>query len=201
MFDLDDNDIPWQTVVKRGIELYLAQMVTGPGLIDASHLRDTPSRVVRAFTEYTSGYLEDPRLPLKKQFKGTYDQMVHRRNIRVISRCAHHMEPILGVAHFAYLPDGAVVGLSKIPRFIRILSRRLQVQEELGEQIVSIFQEEVKPLGCAVAIKAYHFCEIARGVREDSATTETTALRGSFKSNPETRAEFYNSIDYTGSIF
>lgn len=200
MLDLYDNDVPWQTVLKRGVELYLAQMLTGSDIIHASHLTDTPSRVVRAFTEHASGYLEDPRTPLKKQFKGHYDQMVHRHRIRVVSRCAHHMEPILGVAHFAYLPDQAIVGLSKIPRFIRILSRRLQVQEELGEQIVHIFQEEVNPKGCAVTIKAYHFCEIARGVREDSASTVTTALRGIMKTDPTAKAEFLMS-NQSESIF
>jgi GTP cyclohydrolase I len=189
----------WQEVLKHGVELYLKQ-TTGK-LYDPVHMKDTPIRMVRAFSEYASGYLEDPRAPLQQQFKGAYDQMVHRRRIRVLSRCAHHMEPILGIAHFAYLPNFAIVGLSKIPRFIRILSRRLQVQEALGEQIVDVFQEEVKPLGCAVRIKAYHFCEITRGVREDSAFTETTALRGVFKTDPSTKAEFIASIDYSESIF
>ena len=201
MVDIDNKYPPWQDVIKQGVELYLSQMVTGKELIDRSHFKDTPMRVVRAFTEYASGYLEDPRAPLKKQFVGTYDQMVHRRRIRIVSRCAHHMEPILGVAHFAYLPDKAIVGLSKIPRFIRILATRLQVQEELGEQIVQIFQDEVKPRGCAVTIKAYHFCEIARGVREDSASTITTALRGVLKTDPTAKAEFLMAGNQSESVF
>jgi GTP cyclohydrolase I len=165
------------------------------------HVEYTPERYTEYLRTMIVGRLEEPADALGTIFSANCDQMIHRRNVRVYSTCAHHLLPFVGVAHFAYLPEGKIVGISKIPRLIRVFSRRLQVQEDLTEQIVDAFQNIVKPHGCGLSIRAYHFCEILRGVEEPSALTETTALRGSFKENPQTRDEFLRSIDRSEMIF
>ncbi len=191
----------WPVQLKKAIAVFLDQ--TAAGHIDSCHLAETPDRVARAFDEYTSGYFEDPETPLKRSFGdelSPYDEMVHISRIPVVSMCAHHIAPIIGRAHFAYIPNGRLVGLSKIPRFISILTRRLQVQEQLTQQIVDTFQKAVAPSGCAVSIRAYHCCMIARGVRQHDAITITTALRGCFKDGALARAEFLASLDNRESI-
>lgn len=196
----DIEGLPWQQILKVGVEMYLEQNVKGK--LDITHIEDTPKRVVASYADYVSGYMEDPKVPLKLTFaKGNYDEMVHCERIRIASRCAHHFEPIIGIAHFAYVPDGAIVGLSKIPRFIRILSRRLQVQENLTEEIADTFQSVVKPKGCAVAVKCYHFCMLMRGVQEHEEITKTVALRGCFKSDAVCRQEFLSSINPNETVF
>lgn len=161
----------------------------------------TPHRFVTYLRKITEGENQKAEEVLEMRFKSNADQMIHRRNVHVYSTCRHHLLPFVGVAHFAYIPNGEIVGISKIPRLIRMFSRRLQVQEELTEQIVDAFQTIVKPHGCGLSIRAYHFCEIIRGVEEPQALTETTALRGSFKENALTREEFLRSIDRTEMIF
>jgi GTP cyclohydrolase I len=189
----------WQVLLKQALTLFVADCVDREIV---PHVANTPQRIVKAYAEYISGYLEDETEPLKKSlFDSTFDEMIHCRKIRIVSRCAHHMEPILGVAHFAYVPKSKIVGLSKIPRFIDILSRRLQVQEQLTDQIVNTFQEVVQPGGCAVTISAYHFCMLARGVREHSDITQTTALRGCFRDHPQTRAEYMAAVNPNENIF
>jgi GTP cyclohydrolase I len=116
--------------------------------------------------------------------------MVHVKGIRIATTCAHHLFPVIGTAHFAYVPDKSIVGLSKIPRFIDILCRRLQVQEELCDQIVGVFYNAVRPGGCAVRIEAVHSCMSARGVREHGARTVVTGVRGSLRANARARMEF-----------
>lgn len=191
----------WPVVLKQAIKTFIDQ--TAAGRIEASHLAETPNRVARAFAEYVSGYYEDPEDHLKRSFEDSqepYDEMVHVYRIPLVSMCAHHIAPIIGRVHFAYIPKGRLVGLSKIPRFISVLSRRLQIQEQLTQQIVNTFQKSVAPSGCAVAVRAYHCCMITRGVREHDEITLTTALRGCFKSDPVTRAEFLASLDKKESI-
>lgn len=181
----------WQVVMKEGVRLYLEQACKVSHSIES----DTPGRVVRAYTEFASGYLDDERAVLRKSFDETegHDQMVHVWDVPVLSACEHHVMPFFGTAHFAYLPEKKVVGLSKIPRFIDILARRLQIQERLTEQIVQVFQSEVMPLGCAVQVTATHTCMSCRGVRARSASMSTTALRGAFRTNLETRQEFLSA--------
>ncbi len=182
----------WKRDLNRAIRQFINQAIPEDA-IPSDHLYETPVRVVKAFSEYISGYDTDPASFLSKRFTGNVDQMVRIRRIEVKSMCAHHLVPIIGVAHFAYLPDKYVVGLSKIPRMINCLSRRLQFQEQLTDQIVDIFQDKVKPLGCAVHIRAIHLCLYYRGIEEPHADTETTALRGCFK-DPSTKAEFLGGI-------
>jgi GTP cyclohydrolase I len=172
------------------------------GGLDQSHIEFTPERVVKALRAKVAGNLEDPKEILGTIFDSkNYDQMVWRRGIRVVSTCAHHLETFIGKATFAYVPGKHIVGISKISRLVRCFSRRLQVQERLTDQIVDAFQDIVKPYGCAVYIRCYHFCEIVRGAEEHAASTETTALRGCFKDNPATRAEFLGMLDKQEQIF
>lgn len=200
MFTDSITGLPWQALLKEAIEAYLHQTDVVKNT-DAVHIEDTPTRVVRAYAEYVSGYNEDPKAPLLTTFKDSkYDEMVHCANIPVVSMCAHHALPIIGRVHFAYVPAGSVVGLSKIPRFIDILCRRFQIQENLTQQIADVFQETVKPGGCGVQMKALHCCMIARGVREHDEVTITTALRGGFKGNSETRQEFLRSLSFSKDI-
>lgn len=172
------------------------------GNLDQTHVALTGERIARAFAFAVSGLKEDPKKVLELAFvNGNYDEMVHVRSIRVVSTCAHHGKDILGKAHFAYIPEKKIVGLSKIARLVDILSRRLQVQENLTSEIVDTFMEVVAPAGCAVHIRAYHMCMIARGIQEPMAVTETTALRGNFKTQDIVRAEFLSSIDRSEVVF
>jgi GTP cyclohydrolase I len=200
-------DTPWQDLLKPAIEAYLAQnkpQHKQKELFSAydEHTKGTPMRVVKAFAEYVNGCMKDPEVYLEKVFTaGTYDQMIHIPNIRLISMCAHHLCPIVGKAHFAYIPDGSIVGLSKIPRFIEVLARRPQVQEMLTSQIIDVFSKKVRPLGCAVHVRAYHFCMCGRGVEEPAAYTVTTGLWGNFKDEPLTRQEFLQALNKDEVIF
>lgn len=180
--------------LERAIKNWLATS----GCTDIEHIKDTPARFVKALRDSVAGYQVDPGEFLRKRFTNkTYDEMVIVRNIRVISRCAHHGERIIGKAHFAYLPDRHVVGLSKIPRMIKAYCDRLQIQEQLTEEIVDCFDDIVKPKGVGVQIHAYHFCMLARGVFEPQSDTITTALRGVFK-QPAVKAEFLSSLPKDG---
>lgn len=196
MLDLDlDSSIRGRMHADKVLEQAFENWLKTSGCGDIDHIRDTPARFVKALRESVAGYQQDPAEPLRKKFvNGTYNEMVMVHDIRVISRCAHHGERIIGKAHFAYLPAKHVVGLSKIPRMIRILARRLQVQEALTEQIVDVFQNTVKPVGCAVRVQAYHFCMMARGVEEACSGTITTALRGAFSTEKVVRDEFFNAL-------
>lgn len=157
------------------------------------HFDDTPERVVRALAEMCSGVDQDPGKVLSTAFtEARYDQMIWVKEIPFVSYCRHHLLPFFGMVHFAYLPAKRVVGLSKIARLVDILARRPQLQENLAEDIVSIFDEQVKPLGCGVVIEARHSCMAARGVRKD-AVTRTVALRREFK-KPHVKTEFLEGI-------
>ena len=192
---------PWEPALQKGIRLYLEQVALANKAISPEHVKDTPQRVVRAFAEYFAGCTVDASACLTTEFaEGSYDEMIHKI-VPFVSRCAHHLEPICGRIHFAYVPDGKIIGLSKISRFIQVLAKRPQVQENLTSQIVDVFQNTFKPAGCGASVRAYHFCVIARGVNEQPSPMETTALRGVLKSNVNTRAEFLNSINRNDPIF
>ena len=146
-------------------------------------LKSTPSRVVKAFREYFKGYTEDPKKFLSKTFTEVegYDDMVIEKNISIRSHCEHHMAPIVGVAHVAYIPSSKVVGLSKLARVVEVFARRLQTQERLTMQIAKTIMEVLKPRGVAVTIDASHQCMTNRGVKKENATTVTNYFLGSFK--------------------
>jgi len=156
----------------------------------------TPRRVAKALRFLTEGYGQDPKEILNQAlFSSTNDEMVVVRDIEFYSLCEHHMLPIIGRAHVAYIPDGKVVGLSKIPRIVNVFARRLQIQEQMTEQIADALTETIHPKGVAVVIHARHMCMEMRGVQKINSTTVSSALRGLFKSDQRTRNEFYNIIN------
>ena len=146
-------------------------------------LLSTPKRVVKAFKEYFKGYTEDPKQFLSKTFTEVegYDDMVIEKNISVQSHCEHHMAPIIGVAHVAYIPSEKVVGLSKLARVVEVFSKRLQTQERLTMQIAKTIMEVLKPRGVAVTIDAAHHCMTNRGIKKENTTTVTNYFLGAFK--------------------
>jgi len=159
-------------------------------------LKKTPSRVAKAWEFLTEGYKQDPKEILNQAlFTTSNDEMVVVRDIEFYSTCEHHMLPIIGRAHVAYIPDGKVVGLSKIPRIVNVFARRLQIQEQMTEQIADAISETINPKGVAVVLHARHMCMEMRGVQKINSTTVSSALRGLFKSDQRTRNEFYNIIN------
>jgi GTP cyclohydrolase I len=158
-------------------------------------LADTPDRVARALKFLTKGYAEDPAKAIGDAlFSVAYDEMVIIRDIEMFSLCEHHMLPFFGKAHVAYLPDGKVVGLSKIPRLVDLYSRRLQVQERLTVQIAQTIQDIIQPRGVGVVIEAMHFCMIMRGVEKQNSVAATSCMLGAFRDHQPTREEFLGLI-------
>jgi GTP cyclohydrolase I len=158
-------------------------------------LKKTPERVARSMRFLTKGYKEDAMdVLLKGSFKEDYNQMVLVKDIDFFSICEHHLLPFHGKCHVAYIPNGRILGLSKIPRVVEIFARRLQVQERLTQQIAGAIQEAVKPKGVGVVVEAFHLCMAMRGVEKQNAYATTSALQGIFESNARTRMEFMNCI-------
>lgn len=155
-------------------------------------LIDTPHRVVNAYREFYAGYTEDPDDILSRTFEEVedYDEMVLLKNMRLESHCEHHMVPIIGKAHIAYLPNRRVVGISKLARLVDVFAKRLQTQEVLTAQIADTVQRVLEPKGVAVVIDAKHQCMTTRGVHKTETTTVTSRMHGLFKSDPRTRSEF-----------
>ena len=154
-------------------------------------LVDTPARVVRSYEEFFAGYDVDPVALLERTFEETdgYDEIVLLRDIRVESHCEHHMVPIVGRAHVAYLPHRRVVGISKLARVVEAYTKRLQIQEKLTAQIANTLQDVLKPKGVAVIIEAAHQCMTTRGVHTPGVTMVTSRMLGTFRDNPATRRE------------
>ncbi len=158
-------------------------------------LLKTPERVAKSMEFLTNGYDKNPAEILKSaMFAEDYNQMVLVKDIELYSLCEHHMLPFFGKAHIAYIPNGHIVGLSKIPRIVDVFSRRLQVQERLTDEIKDCLQETLKPKGVAVVIEAQHLCMQMRGVQKQHSSTTTSAFSGIFISDEKTRAEFMNLI-------
>ena len=155
-------------------------------------LLDTPSRVVRSYEEFFSGYAEDPVDILKRTFEEVegYDEMVILRDIRFESHCEHHIAPIIGKAHVGYLQNKRVVGISKLARIVDIYAHRLQIQEKLTAQIANTLQDVLEPKGVAVVVDAAHQCMTTRGVHKSDVTMVTSRMLGLFRTNPSTRREF-----------
>jgi GTP cyclohydrolase IA len=164
---------------------------------DREGLLATPGRVARAYEEWFGGYDEDPRDYLKRTFEEVagYDEIVLLRDVRFVSHCEHHMAPIIGRIHIAYLPRNRVVGISKLIRLVDAYARRLQVQERLTAEIASCLDSVLKPHGVAVVIEGAHECMTTRGVRRPDVTMVTSRMLGVFRTQPQTRAEFLAAID------
>ena len=170
---------------------------------DREGLLDTPKRVAKAYRELFAGYSVDARAVLERTFEETegYDEMVVLKGIRLESYCEHHMCPIIGVAHVAYLPDRRVVGISKLARVVEAFGKRLQIQEKLTSQIANTINEVLQPQGVAVVIEAQHQCMTTRGVHKPGVSMVTSRMLGAFRDNPATRREFLAMIGNPSSSF
>jgi GTP cyclohydrolase IA len=158
-------------------------------------LQRTPERVAKAMAYLTRGYKDDVRTIVGQGvFEEDHENMVMVRDIELYSLCEHHLLPFFGRAHVAYIPNGKIVGLSKLPRIVDMFARRLQVQERLTEEIAGAIEEVLKPHGVGVVIEAAHLCMMMRGVEKQSSKTITSALRGTFRSDPRTRDEFLSLV-------
>jgi GTP cyclohydrolase I len=155
-------------------------------------LAETPSRVARAFEEFFAGYAQDPAEILQKTFEEIegYDEMIALRGIPFESHCEHHMAPIIGQAWVAYIPNGRVVGISKLARVVDVFAKRLQIQEKMTAQIANVIQDVLKPQGVAVVIKATHHCMSTRGIHKSGTDLVTSRMLGVFRENAITRQEF-----------
>jgi GTP cyclohydrolase I len=163
---------------------------------DREGLIDTPSRVVRAYEEFFAGYATDPVELLGRSFEETdgYDEMVVLRDIRLESHCEHHVVPIIGRAHIAYLPAGRVVGISKLARVLEVYAKRLQIQEKLTAQVANCINDVLKPKGVAVVIEAAHQCMTTRGIHKPGVSMVTSRMLGAFRDDASTRREFLAMI-------
>ncbi len=162
---------------------------------DREGLKKTPERVEKAYEFLTSGYQKNPcKILMDAMFTERYDEMVLVRDIELYSLCEHHLLPFYGKCHVAYMPNGKVVGLSKIPRVVDVFAKRLQVQERLTNQIADVLVECLNPQGVGVVIEARHLCMMMRGVEKQNTVVSTSAVRGVFKDNLSTREEFMQLI-------
>ncbi|MGH0032153.1 MAG: GTP cyclohydrolase I FolE [Myxococcota bacterium] len=190
----DDND-PLRPLVAS----MLKELGEDPG---RDGLQRTPLRVARSMRFLTSGYHQDPQEILNDAlFDVTYDEMVMVKDIEFYSLCEHHMLPFFGRIHVAYVPNGKVVGLSKIPRLVEMYARRLQVQERLTTQIAETLEDVLEPKGVAVVGEAIHLCMMMRGVEQQNSSAVTSSMRGAFKSDSKTRNEFMDLIRHKRGSF
>ncbi|MBI3839629.1 MAG: GTP cyclohydrolase I FolE [Planctomycetia bacterium] len=180
-----------QARIARAVREILAAVGEDP---DREGLLETPARVARMYAEMFSGLHEDPRTHLRKFFAEQYDEVVLVRDISFNSMCEHHMLPFMGQAHIGYVPDGRVIGLSKLARVVEVVARRPQVQERMTETIANLLLEELKAKGVAVVIEATHTCMTIRGIRKPGSLCVTSAMKGIFRSNLSSRSEIMNLI-------
>src|SRR5574342_1401968 len=194
--DLSDQQLLESGIDTRTVEEAVESMLHAFGENPQREgLRNTPKRVARMYCELLSGYHIDPdRLVNDALFHVSYDEMVIVRDIEFYSMCEHHLLPIMGRAHVAYIPKGKVLGLSKIPRIVDMYARRLQVQERMTRQIADFLSDLLEPQGVAVVVEAMHLCSMMRGVKKHDARMTTSAMHGSFRANLATRQEFLDKI-------
>jgi GTP cyclohydrolase I len=178
--------------LEDAVRTLLAEIGEDP---DREGLRGTPARVRRTLEQLTAGYRTDPDTLLQgAAFDVEYDEMVVVRDIELYSLCEHHLIPFFGRAHVGYLPRGTVIGLSKIPRVVDLFAHRLQIQERMTQQIADFLMTRLEPKGVGVVLETTHLCIAMRGVRRPGATMVTSAMLGTFRSDPKTRAEFLTFI-------
>jgi GTP cyclohydrolase I len=183
-----------QEKVQKFIIDLLTELGEDPG---REGLLNTPKRVAKAYEFLTTGYKENIKKLLNDAiFNEKYDEMVLVKNIDFYSLCEHHMLPFYGKVHVAYIPDGKIVGLSKIPRIVDMFSRRLQVQERMTQQIADTIEEYLQPKGVAVVSEAFHMCMMMRGVEKQNSSATTSAVHGVFKDDARTRTEFLELISH-----
>ncbi len=187
------SELPSQEEAEEAVRTLLRWAGDDP---DREGLLDTPKRVTRAFGEWFEGYEVDPVEILSRTFEEVegYDEMVILRNVRFESHCEHHLAPIIGKAHVAYLPNSRVVGISKLARLVDAYAKRLQIQERMTAQIANTLNEVLKPKGVGVVIEASHGCMSTRGVHKSGLTMVTSQMIGAFRDHGETRREFLSAI-------
>lgn len=189
--DLLDTEVD-HTAIEEAVRQILEAVGEDP---DREGLLHTPERMGRLYGELLAGYRQDPVALINNAlFAVDYDDMVLVRDIEFFSLCEHHMLPFMGRVHVAYIPNGRVIGLSKIPRIVDMFSQRLQVQERMTRQIADFLCNPLDPLGAGVVVEAIHLCSMMRGVKKHDARMTTSAMVGSFRSNAATRQEFLDSI-------
>ena len=177
-------------VDKKKIEEAVKLLLEGIGEdVNREGLRETPNRIARMYEEIFAGMDESAQVHLSKTFSSTGSEMVIEKDIVFYSTCEHHLMPFYGKAHVAYIPDGKVVGLSKLARCVEVYARRPQIQEQMTAQIADAIMSELKPKGVMVVVEAEHLCMTMRGARASGAQTRTSALRGTMRSDSKTRAE------------
>jgi GTP cyclohydrolase I len=200
LLDFDDNlsekDLEQSGIENELLEDAILQLLQGVGENpEREGLKFTPKRVARMYSELLSGYHVDPVAMINGAlFDITYDEMVLVRDIEFYSLCEHHILPFMGRVHVAYIPDGKVIGLSKIPRIVDMYARRLQVQERMTRQIADFLRDLLRPQGVAVVVEAVHLCSMMRGVKKHDARMTTSAMHGAFRANLATRQEFLDNI-------
>ncbi|MCS7464652.1 GTP cyclohydrolase I FolE [Paenibacillus doosanensis] len=162
--------------------------------VDREGLLDTPARVTRMYEEIFAGYEADYKDILGVAFDEKHEELVIVKDIVYYSQCEHHMAPFFGKIHIGYVPSGRIAGLSKFARLVEAVTRRLQVQERITSEIADIIEEELKPHGCMVVVEGEHLCMCARGVKKPGSKTVTSAVRGLFRKDPASRAEFLSLL-------
>lgn len=191
----DNQHPPAQAVDHARIRAAVREILLAVGEDpDREGLVETPDRVARMYAEMFAGLHQDPRAFLKKTFTQKYDEVVLVKDIGFESMCEHHLLPFHGKAHIAYLPKGKIIGLSKPARVVEVLARRPQVQERMTEELADLLMEELDARGVAVILEATHSCMTIRGIRKPGSMCTTSAMRGTFRSNPSTRAELMSLI-------
>jgi GTP cyclohydrolase IA len=194
--DVSEKDANDGSMDNESIESAVTQILNAVGEDPQREgLQFTPKRVARMYHELLGGYTMDSKAIINGAlFEVQYDEMVLVRDIEFYSMCEHHMLPFIGRAHVAYIPDGKVLGLSKIPRIVDMYARRLQVQERMTRQIADFLRDLLKPQGVAVVVEAMHLCSMMRGVKKHDARMTTSAMHGAFRANLATRQEFLANI-------
>ena len=194
--DLNEKDLEKNGIENDLIEEAITKLLRAVGENpEREGLKFTPKRVARMYSELLNGYRVNPDAIINDAlFNISYDEMVLVRDIEFYSLCEHHILPFMGRVHVAYIPDGKVLGLSKIPRVVDMYARRLQVQERMTRQIADFLRDLLKPQGVAVVVEAVHLCSMMRGVKKHDARMTTSAMHGAFRANLATRQEFLDNI-------
>lgn len=193
--DLTPDELKRLETIASGMEHIIGQLGEDP---DREGLQKTPMRVAKALRFLTSGYDKNPvDILTSALFRERYDEMVLVKDIDFYSMCEHHMLPFFGKAHIAYIPNGKIVGLSKLPRLVDVFARRMQVQERMTQQIKDTLQEVLEPQGVAVVIEGRHMCMMMRGVEKQNSITTTSAMSGVFLTDQSTRSEFMRLIRHS----
>ena len=177
--------------IKEGVRLILEGIGED---VNREGLRETPDRIARMYEEIMAGMLQTAEEPLSKQFRAENNEMIAEKDIVFYSMCEHHMLPFCGKVHIAYIPDGSVVGISKIVRAVEVYAKRLQLQEQLTAQIADAFVEYLHPRGVMVIVEAEHLCMTMRGVKKPGAKTISYVTRGVFEKNPELQNAFFRMV-------